>query len=431
MLSVLTLALALAPPAADPTWEKVVLDTKFRSEGVAVADVNKDGKMDVLAGEVWYEAPHWTPHEMQKPGDYGTGEKGYSHVFACWAEDLNADGYPDLIVIDFPGDPCYWLENPKGDPSKHWTKHVIWHSACNETPYYADLLGTGKRVLIMGFQPKGAKTDNQGQMAYFTPKPGAPTAEWDMHPISAPSEPGKPVPGTFKFSHGLGVGDVNGDGRPDVMTSGGGWWEQPKDADGKAAWAFHPIDFREAVADMFAADLDGDGKADILCTSAHKFGVWMLKQRPPAPPAKPLSPGAARQPTGDADAKLPPVAAKAPETPPHPAFDKIELFGRLASETHAAVLTDIDGDGLADLVTGKRWWSHGRSEPGSSWPARLFWLKAVKEADGFVNWVPKVIDEDSGVGTQFAVTDVDGDGLLDVVSSNKKGVRVIYQRRAK
>src|SRR5438128_11483563 len=102
-------ALAVVPaesadtkPATNISWKKTVLDTKFRSEGVAVADVNKDGKIDVLNGEYWYAAPDWAPHEMQPPKDFGTGEKNYSRVFACWAEDLNGDGFPDLIVIDFP-----------------------------------------------------------------------------------------------------------------------------------------------------------------------------------------------------------------------------------------------------------------------------------------------------------------------------------------
>src|SRR5690349_15370282 len=170
----------VGPAAAEPqiAWKKTVLDNRFRSEGVAIADVNKDGKIDVLNGEYWYEAPDWKPHEMKPYTDYKDGLRNYSHSFACWSDDFNGDGYPDLIVIDFPGDPCFWLENPQGKEA-HWKKHIIWHSACSETPIYADLLGNGKRVLIMAWQPKGKET--QGQMAYFTPAKD-PTALWEMHP---------------------------------------------------------------------------------------------------------------------------------------------------------------------------------------------------------------------------------------------------------
>jgi hypothetical protein len=388
---------------------------------VAVADVNNDGKKDILVGEFWYEAPAWKQHEMQKPGNYGDGLKSYSKVFCCWAEDLNRDGYLDLIVIDFPGQPCYWLENPKGQGTTaegqptHWKRHIIWHSACNETPTYADLFGTGQRVLIMGWQPKGKGTE--GQMAYFTPKTDDPTALWEMHPISEPSTPpevkngkpvaktGKEVPGTRNFSHGLGVGDVNGDGRMDVITSGattggtGAWWDQPEKPDGKTPWTMHPIQQSpDAVADMHAFDVDGDGKADILSSSAHRFGIWWHKQRP-------ASSGSS------------------------PSFEKKELFKDLISETHALHFKDIDGDGLKDLVTGKRWWSHGRNEPGSDRSPAIFWLKASKSADGMTTFTPQVIDENSGIGTQFEVTDLNGDGLLDVVTANKKGVHVILQQR--
>ncbi len=403
-------AVAKDPPAI--SWKKATLDPTFRAEGVAVADVNKDGKLDVLVGEFWYEAPDWTRHEMQKPGNYVDGDKNiYSKVFCCWPEDLNGDGYLDLIVIDFPGDPCYWLENPKGKGTTdgkptHWTRHTIWHSACNETPLYADLFGTGKRVLIMGTQPKEPKgVNNRGQMAYFTPDPKDPTAVWQMHPISTPSAAGKETPGTQKFSHGLGVGDVNGDGRMDVLTSGattggvGGWWEQPAKADGTTPWAYHPLQVPDACADMHVLDIDGDGKADVLTTSAHKYGIWWHKQR-----------------TADKDG--------------HPTFEKQVLFKELVSETHAAHLVDMDGDGMKDLVTGKRWWSHGRrGEPGADQPAMIYYLKATKGPDGMMAFEPKTIDADSGVGTQFVVKDVNGDGLLDVVTSNKKGVHLIVQER--
>lgn len=398
-LAVLLLAFAAPVAAADPviSWQRTVLDDKFRAEGVAVADVNKDGKKDVLNGEYWYEAPNWTKHEMQPFKDHKDGLGNYSRVFACWAEDLNGDSWPDLIVIDFPGAPCYWMENPAGKDI-HWRKHEIWHSACNETPLYQDLLGTGKRVLIMGFQPKDAKTDgNAGQMAYFTPNAKDPYAPWQMHPISEASAPGKVIPGTNRFSHGLGVGDVNGDKRPDVICTGG-WWEQPAAPDGKTPWKFNAVNLGEACADMFVYDLDGDGKNDILSTSAHKFGIWWHRQ--------------------GTDAKT-----------KNTVWSTSTLFGMLVSETHAAHFVDIDGDGQKDLVTGKRWWSHGRSEPGHGWNATIYYLKATKHKDGWTHFLPVLIDSDSGVGTQFAVEDMNGDGVPDIVTSNKKGVHVLIQQR--
>jgi hypothetical protein len=385
-------------PADKISWKKIVIDKTFRSEGVAIADVNKDGKMDILVGDYWYEAPDWKMHEIRKPGKYDPAH-GYSDSFACWAEDLNGDGWPDLIVIPFPGKAAHWYENPQGKEG-HWKEHEIWHSACNETPLYADLLGTGKRVLIMGFQPKGKQGGNQGQMAYFTPG-NDPTEPWVMHPISEPSTEGHPIPGTFHFSHGLGVGDVNGDGRLDVICTEG-WWEQPAKDEGKP-WPFHPARICEACADMFAFDVDGDGKADILSSSAHNFGIWWSQQK-----------------AGQEG---------------NPTFFKRDLFPKLVSETHALHFVDINGDGLKDLVTGKRWWSHGpKGGPGAEDPAKLYWFEARRGKDGIIEFVPHEIDDasdgyGSGVGTQFVVADFNGDGLPDVVVSNKKGVFVFEQVR--
>lgn len=415
LLAAAALAAVLAPAPADEksspeiTWKKTVIDKAFRAECAAVADVNQDGKLDILTGEVWYEAPDWKMHEIQPTRDYTEGDKNvYSHSFACWAEDLNHDGWPDLIVIDFPGYPCYWLENPKGKPG-HWKKHIIWHSACNETPQYVDLFGTGQRVLIMGTQPikklvpgsEGAVRietfENDGQMAWFRPGKD-PTDLWEMHPISEPSLPGKPMPGTFRFSHGLGVGDINGDGRLDVICTGG-WWEQPAKDDGRP-WKFHPANLGDACADMFAYDMDGDGKADVISSSAHQYGIWWHQQRP--------------------------------GKDGNPEFIKQELFPRLVSQTHALHFVDINGDGLKDLVTGKRWWAHGtKGDADPNAPPHLYWFEAKRTGDRMTRFVPHVIDTDSGIGTQFAVTDVNGDGLPDIVVSNKRGTFLFEQVRAK
>jgi hypothetical protein len=373
-------------------WKKTVIDKVFRSEGVAVADINKDGKMDIINGEAWYEAPTWKMHPIRKLGDYGDGLRGYSNSFCCWTEDLNGDGWVDVIVIGFPGTPCHWFENPKGKDGE-WKKYEIWHSACNETPQYVDLFKNGKRVLIMGSNPRGK--DNEGTMAYFTPGKD-PTQKWQMHLISEEGGNGKGAPGTRRYSHGLGVGDLNGDGRLDVLCTEG-WWEQPAKIDGKP-WKFHKANLGDPCADMFVYDVDGDGTPDVLSTSAHKFGIWWHRQVP----------------SGKGQA-----------------FVKHVLFKDLVSETHAAHFVDIDGDGLKDLVTGKRWWSHGRAEPGSDVPPHIYWLKASKGQDGFTKFEPHVIDTASGIGTQFVVTDFNGDGLPDVITSNKKGTFLIEQVRGK
>jgi len=395
---VLALSIVLAEEKKDNhtglTWKKTVLDKRFLSEGVAVADVNRDGKIDILTGELWYEAPHWKPHRI-RPGkdDYREGDKNvYSRSFACWADDLNGDAWPDLIVIGFPGAPCHWYENPQGQEG-YWKEHMIWHSACNETPAYVDLLGNGKRVLLMGWQPKGK--ENEGQMAFFTPGTD-PTQLWHMHPISEPSTKGHVIPGTFRFAHGLGAGDVNGDGRLDVICTAG-WWEQPAQLDDRP-WKFHPAQLGDACADMFAYDIDGDGKADILSNSAHQYGIWAYLQRP-----------------GSGDS---------------PVFLKQVLFPKLVSQTHALHCVDINGDGLRDLITGKRWWAHGPyGDADPNLPAKLYWLEAKKSSDGLIHFVPHEIDDDSGIGTQFSVADVNGDKLPDIVTANKKGVFLFEQVR--
>jgi hypothetical protein len=445
-------------------WKKTVIDTAFRSEGVAIGDINKDGKMDIVAGDVWYEAPDWKMHEIRPAKDYRKGEENvYSNCMACWVDDVNGDGWLDVIIVGFPGTPCHWYENP-GNKEGHWKEHEIWHSACNETPQYVDLFGNGKRVLVMGWQPKGK--DNEGQMAWFAPGKD-PTALWEMHPISEPSIPptykvttdtfeklkkggvpadvvaklsglnekifssekemmdaaaalwtkeefaahqakfkqhatipGKIIPGTFRFSHGLGVGDVNGDGRLDVMCTDG-WWEQPEKADGKTPWPFHPGKLSDSCADMFAYDVDGDGKADIISSSAHGYGIWYYLQKPPNKDG-------------------------------HPEFVKTDLFPKLVSQTHAMQFVDINGDGLKDIVTGKRWWAHGpKGDADPSAPATLYWFEAKREKDGMTKFIPHLIDEDSGIGTQFVVADFNGDKLPDIVVANKKGVFLFEQVREK
>lgn len=381
-----------ASAATGISWKAIVVDSRFRSEGVAVADCNRDGLLDVLVGEFWYEAPDWLPHEIYTPGEYGNGESSYSSAFLCYTDDINQDSWPDLIVIGFPGTECHWYQNPQGQ-DVHWRKNTIWHSACNETPLYVDLFGTGRPVLVMAWQPPGE--ENMGQMAWFEPNPGDVTAPWTMHPISQQSTESMEVPGTHRYSHGLGVGDVNGDARLDVLCTGG-WWEQPEHAS-KGFWEFHASKLGDLCANMHVDDLDADGIVDVLSSSAHSFGIWRHAGR-------------------RMDGKI--------------AFVTKELFPQLISQTHALMYVDLDGNGLRDLVTGKRWWAHGpMGDPGSDMPSNLYWFAAEKDENGDTQFTPKLIHGNSGVGLQFVIEDMNSDRLLDVIVSNKKGVFIHQQLR--
>ncbi len=310
----------------DVAWERQQLDAAFRSEGVAAADVNHDGKTDVLAGDVWYEAPNWKMHEIKTPGKHVAGV-GYSTSFANWAYDINGDGWDDFILIGFPGDPFYWYENPKNEPG-HWKAHLIWHSACNESPDFEDINGDGKPELLLGSQP-------EAQMGYLpVPAKDKATMKWPFEPVSEKGDPA--TNGTFKYYHGLGVGDMNKDGRQDVVIPHG-WWEQPTN-DEVGPWKFHKLHLGKdggnnplPGANIYVDDLDLDGDQDIMMSSAHAYGVWWFENN-----------------NGNF---------------------AYRLIDESFSQTHAMEYVDLNGDGSKDLLTGKRYYAHNGGDPGRKNPS--------------------------------------------------------------
>jgi hypothetical protein len=387
-LSLIGLGLSSGPVGAgDVAWERQQLDAAFRSEGVAAADVNHDGKIDVLAGDVWYEAPDWTMHEIRTPGKHVAGV-GYSTSFANWAYDINGDGWDDFILIGFPGDPFYWYENPQNKPD-HWKQHLIWHSACNETPIFQDITGDGKPELILGSQP-------ESQMGYL-PVPAKEKAEmkWSFEPISVQGDPAKN--GTFKYYHGLGAGDVNRDGRQDVVIPHG-WWEQPSNL-ADAPWMFHPLVLGKdgknplPAANIHVDDLDLDGDQDMIMSSAHTYGVWWFENT-------------------------------------ESGFT-YHLIDESYSQTHAMEFVDINGDGVKDIVTGKRFFAHNGGDPGGKDPVVMYWYEIKKTKGKPPEFIPHeiVAGKDTGVGTQFLVQDINDDKRPDIILSNKKGVNVLLQKK--
>lgn len=399
-----------AGPAAatgTPWFDTIQMDDHFWSEGATYGDVNRDGRVDVISGPYWYAGPDYrSAHEYYPaaqffervrpngstatiPGFEGAlGTKlTYSDNFFAFTDDFNKDGWLDILIIGFPGKDASWYENPRGR-DQHWKRHQIADRVDNESPTYVDLFGDGRKRIVC---------NSAGAFGYWEQTADDPTQPWTFRPISPNLKLGN-------FTHGLGVGDVNGDTRLDII-DGTGWWEQPASAAGHPLWKNHPADFGKG-AQYYAYDVNDDGLPDVIGSlAAHGYGLAWWEQR---------RDGAATSFTRHL------IMGERREDSPH---------GVVFSQVHAIELADMDGDDLPDIVAGKRFWAHGRDgDPEPNAPAVVYWFKLVRQGRT-VDWVPHLIHDDSGVGTQVVVGDVNLDDLPDVVVGNKKGTFLHLQRR--
>ncbi len=341
------------------------LDPVFRSEGLALNDFNGDGQTDIAAGNVCYTGPNWKLQPLvESPLEFPV--KGYSDAFLCFDDDIDRDGAIDLVVVGFPGQKTHWMKNP-GKAGGTWTKYLAVETTGNESPEYVDIDKDGVRELVF----------MQGDRCALARPAQDVTAPWTITVIANPGDPG---PG-----HGLGVGDVNLDGRLDILIPNG-WWEQPAEA-ATVPWVFHPAEFFGG-AQLCVFDFDGDGDQDVLGSSAHAYGIAWTEQTPEG--------------------------------------WKQHMIDETDSQTHAIHLADMNGDGLMDFVTGKRYWAHNGHDVGEYEPTVLCWYEMVR-ADGKVSWIKHLIHENSGVGLHFRIADMNGDKRPDIITANKKGVFIFEQ----
>jgi len=351
-------ALCAATRSDDIAFKKHHLDPGA-AESCAFADINGDGRPDIVSGDHWFEAPKWTRHKFREL----PFQNNYIDDFSDLPLDVDSDGHIDLVTAHWFSRKVSWWKNP-GKGKGVWKEGGVDTGMNTEFAFLVDMDGDGKAREILPQYGGKAIT------AWYEFKGG----RWVRHQVAGQSH-----------GHGIGAGDVNGDGRIDILTPKG-WLEAP--APGvEGNWVHHPDwEFKEHLGFLYVHDVNGDGKTDIVSSNAHDYGLFWLE----------------RTPNGW----------------------KKQVFEDVWSQAHATALIDLNGDGRKDFISGKRFLAHDH-DPGARDPLGLYWYETVPGPQGKgIYWARHIIDYGSmaGGGMQIPIADIDGDGDLDFAVAGKGGL---------
>jgi hypothetical protein len=348
------------------------------NEGCAVADVDRDGKPDVIAGTHWFAGPDFVPRPLREIPEFGNDFLANNSDNAY---DVDGDGWVDVISGGWGESEICWYKNPgKVALSKglKWEQHLLKNTrGQNEIFDLHDFDGDGVPELFVACWKK---EDPLVVWKLTKTAEGQPTIE-------------RIVLGQEGGGHGYALGDINGDGREDMLCEVG-WYERPAGNVFAKPWKFHAeTALPHPSCPCVIADLSGDGRSDIIWGKAHDYGLYWWEQ------GEPKSDGTTTW--------------------------TEHLIDKSWSQVHCLVWTDLDGDGQEELITGKRVRGHAGNDPGGKQPECLYYYSFDKSTAEFSRHAISPPGGGVGTGMQIRVADLNADGRPDIAVGGKSGTWVL------